>query len=90
MLYFIENIKQGKVHWTKVFCIFIVELFLGNVFYFINKNEFLVGRRECDMLIGNDRAVSKKHALIRIKVSKHVRFCFIIHLQFWYRMAMSH
>ncbi|KAJ8954433.1 hypothetical protein NQ318_011109 [Aromia moschata] len=42
----------------------------GSVFYLVNKDQFIVGRKECDFLISNDQSISRKHAIIRLKDGK--------------------
>ncbi|CAH1176118.1 unnamed protein product [Phaedon cochleariae] len=39
----------------------------GAVFYLINQTEFIVGRRDCNILIENDQSISRKHAKLLIK-----------------------
>ncbi|KAJ8920805.1 hypothetical protein NQ315_004946 [Exocentrus adspersus] len=42
----------------------------GRVFYLTGKDQFLVGRKECDFLIQDDQSISRKHAIIRLKENK--------------------
>ncbi|CAG9859255.1 unnamed protein product [Phyllotreta striolata] len=39
-------------------------------YYLVDKNEFTIGRKDCDILILCDSSISKKHATIRIKEGK--------------------
>ncbi|XP_057665360.1 nibrin [Diorhabda carinulata] len=39
----------------------------GKTFYLINQNEFIIGRKNCDILIENDTSISRAHAKICIK-----------------------
>lgn len=64
MLYYLENIGNGTMIPNSV-------SFSGNVFYLLGKKVFLVGRKNVDFLIENDKSISKQHAVIRIEVSAH-------------------
>ncbi|XP_074025637.1 nbs [Leptinotarsa decemlineata] len=39
----------------------------GKTFYLLNQNEFVIGRKDCDILLQNDQSISRRHAIIRIK-----------------------
>ncbi|KAG5898744.1 hypothetical protein JTB14_020938 [Gonioctena quinquepunctata] len=39
----------------------------GKIFYLLNQIEFVVGRKDCDILLQNDQSISRKHGVIRIK-----------------------
>lgn len=45
---------------------------IGKTYYLINQNEFVVGRKNCDILIENDNSISRAHAKIYIKDGQKV------------------
>lgn len=45
---------------------------IENVFYLTEKEKFLVGRKDCEFLIQDDQSISRKHAIIRLKVINYI------------------
>lgn len=42
--------------------------FKGVITYLLNNEEFKVGRKQADVLINNDKSVSRLHSLLLLKV----------------------
>ena len=43
--------------------------FVGKLYYYLESNvEYTIGRMMCDIIVGNDPSVSRKHVLIVQKV----------------------
>jgi hypothetical protein len=38
--------------------------------YLISNKEYVIGRKNTDIVIGNDQSISRKHAIIKIVVSQ--------------------
>lgn len=50
---------------------YILKSLLGTkAFYIFQNREYIVGRKECDILIKDDTSISRKHALLTIKVKR--------------------
>lgn len=69
MIYCLKSL-DGRYLFIKLIFADKVRFFVGSITYLLNNNKYFVGRKNCEIIIKNDKAISRKHALLIVKVKE--------------------
>lgn len=72
MLYLLKHNLSGNV-FVSIPCKYLITVLnIDKFYYLLNGNEYTIGRKDADILIAGDESISRRHAVIIVKVKLRI------------------